>query len=1335
PASARGDPSSVRGGPGSATEAPESTTADASASLPVGGSSVPQLNSRHEIPKHKLEIPKHRPEIPKRRPEIPKRRTVTRMPEPYPDPLIPSMAEEYALHMQKQVVLSLIALCLGSCAQTVEDIDRTQPNKVHKQALDGEWFLARTVIDAPYSTDFTFIGESAELERIRWDIQEDLLVGYRVYDRVEGTDRAFTFSEGPYQGSPVVAYPILKHFDIVRQYNPSTGEQTNVLEENDNDRPWYSRDFIRVDWSDNQLPSITFLVNYYASSDFAITPNTAYHTSDPTHPHAFVMGTKSSDGTWTDHRDDASIRTITDADYLETTIRMSVGPSMLEFEDYYGGLWSNPACWWYLNADCEHQNIVVRHSFMKAPTAEESHYEPLAYPDTELARTSDGQVLKGLRDANGDVVADEAGVPIRYEMFDKFGFFRTERYGYDPVYGELESNRIYYINRFDIWDANGEAQPIVYYKSPDWPAWLDEEGRNIADQYDVLFKELVTSSGKTPPARMFELRENSGQRIGDVRYSFLYYVPKPTLAGLLGYGPSLADPETGEIISASAYVYGAPIKQYAGEGQQVVDVINGFVSPEELGLGDDVARYVRDLGAAGKPGHRHDSRGELATGHLEDFVEKYVNDGRGQQVRKAGVHKLRHQSEWYRGRLAKIQGTAFEDALITPEVKRMMGAGLIGPNDAVPDKLKPHLSPLSWLPRQNRKPVRDRIQAYRRKNMYMASFVDDAVAGLALDLKDKGVKSAEALQTIEKAVFQSTAEHELGHTLGLRHNFAGSYDALNFPKRFWELQGSTPQFPPKARTPQQIAERMDEYRQSSIMEYPARFNADWQGLGHYDKAALMFGYGQLVQVFENAPTDPLANAFADEFDLRYALQDVRHYSSLPASLGGVDAMFARKYVPHSQLKAQLSGASPWTLWEVPYRFCSDEYEGATDTCSAYDAGMDPYEIVLDAADRYRNYYFFKAFKRDRAGWDGGWYYYSIYGRYFKHMLNQYQHWAFLAYDETQTWDAWREDPTFYGIEDTQWDLARDGGVARTAATRAALRFLIEVVAMPQPGGYAYDGELDRYWRWEPDPTYWPTCGPELQEKDDPEAPCLDVNITLGEGRYSFTNYNPDDGYYFYERPLWVGAFTDKILAIETLSDPTVTFLGINTAEDVQAYALGFWLYFPDILSKLSGGIIADDVNTFAGTTEFGTYYPPDPFSPKPAGRTIVDPDTWSTIQYYAMWLGMSGYSSGFDNTFNDLMHVWYDGGDGEQTVPDPDDPSVATWVDPTTQRTWRAVRHPDDKLYSPAFEMVQRAAQLQGQHDAATGNEQANYKTLISFQRELIVLSQGMWELYAKLTF
>ena len=39
---------------------------------------------------------------------------------------------------------------------------------------------------------------------------------------------------------------VTSHFDVKRDYNPGTGEQTNVIVENTTDRPWNERQFMRA---------------------------------------------------------------------------------------------------------------------------------------------------------------------------------------------------------------------------------------------------------------------------------------------------------------------------------------------------------------------------------------------------------------------------------------------------------------------------------------------------------------------------------------------------------------------------------------------------------------------------------------------------------------------------------------------------------------------------------------------------------------------------------------------------------------------------------------------------------------------------------------------------------------------------------------------------------------------------------------------------------------------------------------------------------------------------------------------------------------------------------
>ena len=86
----------------------------------------------------------------------------------------------------RAVLLVATALVAVGCGQP-ELIDRTQPNFIKKSDLDGVWYIQESIIDAPKTpSGVTTVGYGGKMEKIRWEIQEDLLVGYRSYEIVPG---------------------------------------------------------------------------------------------------------------------------------------------------------------------------------------------------------------------------------------------------------------------------------------------------------------------------------------------------------------------------------------------------------------------------------------------------------------------------------------------------------------------------------------------------------------------------------------------------------------------------------------------------------------------------------------------------------------------------------------------------------------------------------------------------------------------------------------------------------------------------------------------------------------------------------------------------------------------------------------------------------------------------------------------------------------------------------------------------------------------------------------------------------------------------------------------
>src|SRR5690606_15350344 len=94
--------------------------------------------------------------------------------------------------------------------------------------------------------------------------------------------------------------------------------------------------------------------------------------------------------------------------------------------------------------------------------------------------------------------------------------------------------------------------------------------------------------------------------------------------------------------------------------------------------------------------------------------------------------------------------------------------------------------------------------------------------------------------------------------------------------------------------------RASELKQASIMDYGAKFNAEFMGLGKYDRAAIAFGYGNLVEVFEedvnrHLPFPPSTTSY------------FTHYKNLPDAYGGDAQNFLkRKLVRYDELQRKQS---------------------------------------------------------------------------------------------------------------------------------------------------------------------------------------------------------------------------------------------------------------------------------------------------------------------------------------------------------------------------------------------------------------------------------------------
>jgi hypothetical protein len=1278
-----------------------------------------------------------------------------------------------------------------------------------------------------------------------------------------------------YRGAPVMAFPITSHFDIRFDYSPASGEKTNVRLENTFDRKWYDRDYIRVAWGAHQL------------MDYAANPL-------PTGGQVIYGGDTAPEGEQFEEGEDlrlgAKQRWFT---YIAREVHAA--PTT-----YLPGFGQVPKCLfypWYIGGvyDCASEEYKVRTFFLEVPQ----------YPDPNTR-----YVARDMDDV---------------EM-EKFGYFRSERESFDPHFGKTFHGAVRRAQRHRIWDryvkkldADGgwrgefdysqmQPAPIVYYLNDDHPRELVAASVEIGKSWSPAFQDVVKfhkpELKDVPP--MFIVCENSNasaaaardagadyakgevgehgaigkyaatpwakyceqmdqpHRFGDLRWNMMHAVPAPAQNGLYGYGPSAADPLTGEVISASAHSYAAVMKLGAESALQALELQAGVID-----FNDVKRASQKTYGVGIKRAKTYDQKGPKSLDEVRGVVAGAIDADVALSLQSQGMAPDPAGGTWAQAQLARLKSAKTVDALLATDddgrsvsaLFREWGTKSSAPQQLSPDQLQ-RFSLANWAHVagvQKRQKVFDELAA---KTLHFADFTDGAIVGLAQEygreydkrlctafaaakgtlfsfepsaddptgsctpgefqslgigkgqicvasggkahwsscattslmqaMREKlnevngGNPNADLLnylpgplytdtmdptmratQEVGKAVvdqlraeikrelwahiYRDTQLHEVGHTLGLRHNFEASTDALNFHQKFWDLKlddkGEVVN-PLQPDTPEQGAGHLREQQLASVMDYTAKFNGRFAGVGHYDHAAIRFAYGDLVEAYKTPPvldkpvgalpaaTAYLATPQDAEPGLTPLLQDGNpvmtvlnrriHYSAWPKYFGkdkkeAVARMYDRALVPWSKVRGrecmeakdcaasetcqplgdasycaakELSPGVP--LVEVPYRFCSDEYNGRTPTCATWDEGVDAYEIARNALDDYENYWYFWGYSRDSETFMPDNYYGRV-SRQFAVATRQFQSWAIqMATFNRNGW--WQKQ---FG-KDYNDDV--NGGLAGAYGAINTFNTLASVLSRPVVGYFAFNPKTN---------VLQP---PNQVDQNSQDTHWIDE---LDGARPLYPSYG---GGYMY-RPMSAGQIYDRLAAFLFLSDPTtLMYPGLNKQEDTRRYLVNFYRVWPRQMMNLFAGIQVDDAKHFGWYVLQGpptkadvllrrTWVGKDAGKTPPACDPAVDnaqqvgclkyvmypddrpafPSSRFRMPLLAGLYGMSFLSKTYDRSYLDISRIFLAGNHHQiEFAPSVAKDDIATFTDPLSGKTYVAAKMAGDVL-NPAWTAVKQA--------------------------------------------
>lgn len=927
----------------------------------------------------------------------------------------------------KVAALVLAGAVIGGCAEEREPINRVQANALKKNFFvgddlksaedDPEFYTAVTVTDVPFGADQlgVFPGYTGELRRVKWEITEDVLNARMTYEEIDGVDGHGSTTTN--SGRVVAAFRIESHFDIKRSYNPQTGEDLNIIDENTSDRPWYERAYMRVDWSKNLITTSTMwdpLALQKALGDTIDAEPLAYYIDDPNHPDAPVFDTQEG--------------------YFDISNRLYLSPRKVTVFGqtvtaclYRGSIVIGASAPW---GNCDNSEITVRYSFRKVGRPGDANftdYEPIHWDGSRM---------------------------------NSFGVFTTDRLGWSNRYGIIDNEWRRFAQRYNLWqrshsdvecntkadqiakldphadgDGNGthdqcetagagsrcddltglctipyakrDLRPVAWHYSagPEGDDTILEWTKKATREWDVAIRVAVQAARlvecrrtnanslvgtkwegiiggvpKETPAlacdvafpvlqgddvekkhvdKVFACYDEKGYpwatgkgaavndpscpdtydsqlplaengvanmrpmvvfchnpvrasddvacgkeglvtRPGDIRYHNVNVWPTRQSSSPWGYGPTRADPLTGEAISASINVYNA-VTDAAAQG--FVDQLRwmaGELSSQDISSGS----YIRDWVDADTPAAAK-AAGQLGGGFRlpqEEIAKRIggINGLNPEDVAKAQLSKFKlnmrefrdsiktdlywnqlppelgHRPAEYDARINAAKGTKIEAALTGA-----MWGHLAGPDshkhggDAM-EQISPLRGMRSHIVREASQQLE--LALAKRGQCILGAPEPTGLPALAKIMKEKfpisdTASPAEVKARVDKMfdylrgrMHYSVILHEMGHTVGYRHNFTSSYDKFNFRPQYWQLRtdNDTVNEPCVAATDDgsscvgpryvdpltqdEVDNSIWTWQHTTVMDYPGDLTQDMVGLGVYDYAAARMFYGDVVDV-------------------------------------------------------------------------------------------------------------------------------------------------------------------------------------------------------------------------------------------------------------------------------------------------------------------------------------------------------------------------------------------------------------------------------------------------------------------------------------------------------
>jgi hypothetical protein len=387
-------------------------------------------------------------------------------------------------------------------------------------------------------------------------------------------------------------------------------------------------------------------------------------------------------------------------------------------------------------------------------------------------------------------------------------------------------------------------------------------------------------------------------RLGDLRYNIVDAIPGAQTPSPWGIMVDADDPLTGEKVAASINLWTATTDLAAQKLVDLVRYINGELSTSQITNGTYVRAWAQGAQLSGASALPTMSQTEIARrlagvsnvglGAFQAYAAATPSDDvrAALDLGKAAALDVQVRNDVaspgqtrLAATLAMARGSDVEAQLINPATLELAGqAGNTAVTGAVSDQLSP-LALNNPLTSQRLRQLRENALAARGACLIDEAPEPSSLTALASILKakfppganetpaDQQNRYSSMLQYARRRYTYSVLSHEMGHSVGLRHNFVSSSAPLFYRPQYWQLRTSNGQVKAACTdavddgstcvgprywdpvTPEEQSNLIWTWMHSSVMDYPGDTSQDMLGPGITDFAAARFFYGDSVSLY------------------------------------------------------------------------------------------------------------------------------------------------------------------------------------------------------------------------------------------------------------------------------------------------------------------------------------------------------------------------------------------------------------------------------------------------------------------------------------------------------